>query len=195
MDRLSCATAGKRARMIVSPSIVSIGRAGSGVFLACLGAAACVPTPPATRTRPPAPHFDAVAFFAGRTEGTGVLKIALHRHDATRVEGNGRIAGDGTIVLDQTVRRDGKPATQRRWVLRRIAADRYTGTLSDAAGPVDGHVEGNVLHLRFAMKRGLQAEQTLVLRQGGQIADNVMIVRKFGVTVARLDETITRLGR
>jgi hypothetical protein len=41
----------------------------------------------------------------------------------------------------------------------------------------------------------LQAEQFLALQPGGTVAQNVMIVRKMGVAVARLDETITRLGR
>lgn len=165
----------------------------AGVLLAGFGVAACVATPHMASA--PAPHFDAVAFFAGRSEGKGVLKIALHRPTTTLVEGTGRVTEDGGIVLDQTVRRQGKPATRREWVLHSAGADRYVGTLSDAAGPVDGRVEGNLLHLRFAMKGGLQAEQFLALRPGGAVADNVMIVRKLGMPVARLDETITRLGR
>lgn len=169
------------------------GTATMGVLIASLGLGACVATPQIARA--PAPRFDAVAFFAGRTEGKGVLKIALHRPSTTLVEGEGRVTEDGGIVLDQTVRRQGKPATQRQWVLHPAGADRYTGTLSDAVGPVDGRTDGNVLHLRFAMKGGLQAEQVLALRPGGAIADNVMIVRKFGLPVARLDETITRRGR
>ncbi|WP_010183681.1 DUF3833 family protein [Sphingomonas sp. PAMC 26605] len=169
------------------------GMTTTGVLIAGLWVAACVSTPHVTST--PTPRFDAVAFFAGRSEGKGVLKIAMRRPDTTLVEGNGRVTADGGIVLDQTVRRHGKPATRREWVLHPAGADRYAGTLSDAAGPVDGRVEGNVLHLRFAMKGGLQAEQFLSLRPGGAVADNVMIVRKLGMPVARLDETITRLGR
>ena len=143
----------------------------------------------------PAPRFDAVAFFAGRSEGKGVLKIALRRRSTTLVEGKGRVTADGGIVLDQTVRRQGTPATRRQWVLHPVGTGRYTGTLSDAVGPVDGRVEGSVLHLRFAMKGGLQAEQFLALQPGGSVAQNVMIVRKMGVAVARLDESIMRLGR
>ncbi|TPG56251.1 DUF3833 family protein [Sphingomonas glacialis] len=162
-------------------------------LIAGLGLAGCVSTTHLASA--PAPRFDAVAFFAGRSEGKGVLKIALHRPATTLVEGNGRVTDDGSIVLDQTVRRQGKPATRRQWVLHPVGTDRYTGTLSDAVGPVDGRVDGTVLHLRFAMKGGLQAEQFLDLQPGGTVAQNVMIVRKMGVAVARLDETITRLGR
>lgn len=163
------------------------------MLVASLCLAGCVST-----THPagaPAPRFDAVRFFEGRSEGKGILKVALHRATTTLVEGNGRVAADGSIVLDQTVRREGKPATQRQWVLHPAGTDRYTGTLSDAVGPVDGRVHGAVLHLRFAMKGGLQAEQFLDLQPGGTVARNVMIIRKLGLPVARLDETITRLGR
>ena len=44
----------------------------------------------------------------------------------------------------------------------------------------------------FAMKGGLKAEQWLYLKRGGQVAKNVMVIRKFGIPVARLTETITR---
>ena len=169
------------------------GIAPLGALIAGLALAGCVSTTHVASA--PVPRFDAVAFFAGRSEGKGVLKIALHRPATTLVEGNGRVTDDGSIVLDQTVRRQGKPATQRQWVLHPVGTDRYTGTLSDAVGPVDGRVDGSVLHLRFAMKGGLQAEQFLALQPGGTVAQNVMIVRKLGVAVARLDETITRLGR
>lgn len=179
--------------MTPSPRLNRIGWTLPGMLVACLGVGACVAPPRVTPA--PTPHFDAIAFFAGRTEGKGVLKIALHRSETTLVEGEGHVADDGAILLEQTVRRQGKPATRRRWALRRVGVDRYAGTLSDAAGPVDGRVAGNVLRLRFAMKGGLRAEQVLVLRRDGRIADNVMIVRKLGVPMARLDETITRLGR
>ena len=42
------------------------------------------------------------------------------------------------------------------------------------------------------MKGGLKAEQWLYLKRGGQVAENVMVIRKFGIPVARLTETITR---
>jgi hypothetical protein len=35
-------------------------------------------------------------------------------------------------------------------------------------------------------------DQTLVLRPGGQVADNVATVRWLGVPIARITETITR---
>lgn len=136
--------------------------------------------------------FDPIAFFAGTTEGRGALKIVMKASQPTLVEGHGRVDADGAITLDQSVRRGTMPPTHRSWHLQRVAPGRYAGTLSDAAGPVSGDVAGDRLHLAFAMKGGTRAEQWLYLQPGGQVAHNVMIVRKFGVPVARLTETITR---
>ncbi|WP_374943102.1 DUF3833 family protein [Sphingomonas sp.] len=136
--------------------------------------------------------FDPTAFFAGRTQGTGVLKVAFRGPELTLVEGHGRVAADGTVILDQEVRRGARPATRRTWHLHLDGAGRYSGTLTDATGPVTGQVEGNRLHLSFAMKGGLHAQQWLDLQPGGTVARNVMVVSKFGMPLARLDETITR---
>ena len=97
------------------------------------------------------------------------------------------------IVLDQSVERGGRPATRRQWRLRPDGTRGYVGTLTDAVGPVSGAVDGNTLHLSFVMKGGLKAEQWLYLQPGGMVAHNVMLVRKLGMTVARLDETISRV--
>ncbi|MEG3176556.1 DUF3833 family protein [Sphingomonas sp. RB3P16] len=154
---------------------------------------ACVPSDHLARARAPAPEFDPVRFFAGHSEGRGSLKVALRAHTPTLVDGNGIATPDGGIDLVQSVRLgDGKP-TRRTWHLRRVATGRYTGTLSDARGPVTGEVHGNCLHLRFAMKGGLRAQQWLYLEPGGQAAVNRMVVTKFGLPVASLDEKIVRL--
>lgn len=141
---------------------------------------------------PGAPALDPVAFFAGQTRGEGVLKIALRRPRPLVVESSGRTGGDGGIILDQAVTLAGQPTTQRQWQLRADGPGRLAGSLSDATGPVRGTAQGNRVHLRFAMKGGLRADQWLALQPGGQVVHNVMIVRKFGLPVARLDETITR---
>ncbi len=164
---------------------------------ACVGAAlfvgACVPSGHLASAQAPAPLFDPVAFFAGHTEGRGQLAVILAGHTPTLVEGRGVVASDGSIELHQIVRRGTKPTTQRVWHLYRVSSSRYSGTLSDASGPVTGDVSGNLLHLSFAMRGGLHADQYLYLRSGGQVAQNRMVVSKLGIPVASLDETITRL--
>jgi hypothetical protein len=57
---------------------------------------------------------------------------------------------------------------------------------------VTGVVAGNRLHLSFRMRGGMDVDQWLTLAPGGRSAKNVLRVRKFGVTVAALDETIRR---
>lgn len=169
-----------------------LGRAVAALA-AALAATACVPAGHLAREQAPAPTFDALAFFTGHTEGRGELTVVMSGRKPTLVEGHGVVAPDGSIDLEQVVRRGDAPSRRRTWHLYTIAPGRYAGTLSDASGPVAGDVTGNQLHLSFAMKGGLHAEQFLYLRPGGQVAQNRMIISKFGMAVARLDETITRL--
>lgn len=155
--------------------------------------AGCVASSPRPELRAPAPVFSTETFFTGRTEGEGRLKIAFSRTKHVAVHGTGHVEPDGTLVLDQIVETQGKPATRRTWHIHRTAAGGYAGTLSDAAGPVTGEVAGNRLHLAFPMRGGFRAEQWLYLRPGGQVALNRLVVRKLGVTVAALTETIRRV--
>ena len=70
----------------------------------------------------------------------------------------------------------------------------YTGTLSDAKGPISAKVSGNELNIRYKTKDGLDVEQWLFLQPGGETAVNHMVVRKLGVTVASLEETIRKIN-
>lgn len=159
-------------------------------------AAVLVPASLAARPLPPplpAPVFDPLRFFDGTTHGTATLQIILKPRTPVRVEGHGRVGGDGILTLDQTVTEGDKPPTKRRWTFTPLGHGRYAGMLSDAAGPVAGDVTGNRLHLHFRMKGGVVADQLLDLAPDGQSAHNRMRFRKFGVVVARLDETIRKL--
>ena len=80
------------------------------------------------------------------------------------VDSVGRMGKDG-LILEQTIREAEKPPSMRRWTIRRVAQNRYTGTLTDAVGPVTA--------------------QIAVL--------NRLVVRKFGARVAMLSETIKRV--
>lgn len=137
-----------------------------------------------------APHFDPMAFFAGRTEGTGRLKVLFSRGKPVRVDGRGVVEGDGTLVLDQQVSADGGPARPRQWRIRRIAPDTYAGTLTDAVGPVRMRVSGTVLRIAYHGKGGLAVRQRIMLEPGAEVAHNVLKVRKLGIVVATLRETI-----
>ena len=139
----------------------------------------------------PRPVFSAERFFAGHTEGEGRLKIAFSSARAVSVHGDGEVEPDGTLVLDQLVEQEGKDPERREWRIKRTGSG-YTGTLTDAEGPVRGDVRGNRLHLQFKMKGGTKAEQWIYLQPDGKTALNRMRVSKLGVTVATLDETIRK---
>jgi len=140
----------------------------------------------------PQPVFHPAVFFAGRTEGHAKLKQLFHSARPVHVVGNGRVERD-TLILDQIVTQQGKKPERRQWRIRETTPGRYAGTLSDATGPVSGDVAGNCLHLAYPMKGGLKVEQRIYLQPGGRTALNRMKISKLGVTVASLDETISKL--
>lgn len=141
---------------------------------------------------PRAPRFDAIAFFSGVSQGDGRLKIVMKGTRPVRVRSTGRVANDGTLILDQRIVEGNKPPRDRQWRIRAVAPGRYAGTLTDAVGPMTGTASGDRLHLAFRMKGGLKVDQRLTLAGDRRSARNIMTVRKFGITVARLDETIRK---
>jgi hypothetical protein len=163
------------------------------VLLAALPALAlggCIARPPIAAPAPQ-PRFDVLAFFSGPTLGTGRLHKLFSKQEATLVHGTGHVEGD-TLVLDQDVVEGNKPSRHRQWRIRQDAPGHFTGTLTDASGPVTATVEGNRLHIAFTMKGGFPTQQWLTLAPDGRSAHNVMIVTKLGVTVATLTEEIRK---
>jgi len=79
---------------------------------------------------------DPIEFFAGRTESIGTVKIAMKKAFRSRAIGKGEIKADGSLDLVQRVEDEGEQPRERRWRMRRVAPGRYTGTMSDARGPV-----------------------------------------------------------
>ncbi|MGN6376148.1 MAG: DUF3833 family protein [Sphingomonas sp.] len=160
-------------------------------MFAFLALSACVGTPQ-IETPAPAPRFDPLSFFSGRTLGTGKLRKILYGVETTRVYGTGRIEG-GMLILDQRVEEGDKPAKHRTWRIREDSRGHYRGTLTDASGAVTGETRGNRLHLAFTLKGGLPTEQWLTLAADGRSAHNIMVVKKLGLRVAVLDEHIRKV--
>lgn len=140
------------------------------------------------------PGFQPESFFLGRTEGAGSLKVIFRRSQLVHVHGQGRIAPDGSLILDQDIEEFGKSLKHRRWVMRSNGGGRYSATLSDATGPVIGRVTGNVMRLAFPAKGGLRIKQVITLATDGQSAENRLDIVKFGVIVGTLREVIRRVG-
>lgn len=133
-----------------------------------------------------------LTFFTGTTHGAGTIKILFKGTQALQVASHGRPDGHGGIILEQTVHQGSDAPKDRRWDLRPTSATTVTGTLTDASGPVTGSISANAVSLAYPMKGGLTASQTLILQPGGRVLLNHMTVKKFGLTVATIDERITK---
>ena len=137
-------------------------------------------------------------FFAGETSASGVVE---NRAGApTRrfhVKGSGVALPDGSFRLEQRVTIDQDAPQMRTWVMRRLDSHRYTGTLTDASGTVEGEAYGDLFHLRYPMKTpfGGQMEQWMYLQPDGRTVMNEATIRVFGVVVAHLSERITQVDR
>jgi len=140
----------------------------------------------------PAPGSALERFFVGRTEGAGTVHVLVSGRHAVRDRATGRMQGS-TLVLDQVVEEEGKPARRRVWRLTRGAGNAVTGTISDARGAVTGEVAGNTLHLRYRLAEGPSVEQWITLQPGGRAAHNRMTIRRFGFNVASVETTVRRV--
>jgi hypothetical protein len=154
--------------------------------------ASCGAAPPPDAAKAPGRTFDVIRFFEGETEGEGVLKILFRSPQRISVKSRGRIEPDGSLMLVQDIDQQGKSPRTRHWRMRQVAPGRYTGELTDAVGPVEGEVTGGQFRVAYQMKGGFRAEQWLTLRPDGRTIDNVMHVKKLGLSVATLRETISK---
>ena len=136
--------------------------------------------------------FDPVAFFTGPTQGRGTLKEALGKEKRTVTQSVGRVDKDGWLLLDQKVAVEGDPVRQRRWRLKQVAPGKYSGTLSDAKGPVKAEVRGQTVRIRYVMKGNIKVEQELTAVPGGRAVVNRGTFRKFGMKVAIMKERIDK---
>ena len=159
---------------------------GAMVAIAVLavGSASAAPDPPR--------KLDMLAFFTGRTHTENVLKVVFSRSVPLIVDSIGRREGKEFVMID-TVHEGDKPVRLRKWVTQEVAPGHYSGTLSDATGPVDIIVQGDSAMIRYKMKGGLNIEQQLQLQADGRTLSNHVIARKFGIHFARVDGTIRKL--
>jgi len=141
----------------------------------------------------PAPALDMTAFFSGHTHADNVMKIVLNRPARLVVDSVGGRGDRGDFVLIDTVREEGKPVRERKWIMRPVGANRFTGSLTDATGPVDVTVNGRQAVIRYTMKGGLKVIQQMELQADGRTLSNHVVVRKFGLKFASVDGTISKL--
>lgn len=162
------------------------------VALLTVPLSACVSPPPHTSLANSNPVFSPQEFFTGKTIGEGALKIIFSGEKHTHVVGHGHVEPDGTLVLVQRIEKGDKPPRERTWRISPTGNGRFTGSLSDAEGSVSAFVRGNLMHVQFKTTSGFNTEQWLYLQPGGQVALNRMVIRKFGIPIAALEETIRK---
>lgn len=138
--------------------------------------------------------FDPVEFFTGHTRGHATLRLLTGSHHGVSVESYGATDHRGGLRLAQIVREDGKPERERQWILRPAGNNRWRGTLSDAEGPVEVERTPWEVTISYRMHNGAHVEQHLQRPPGG-IVENHMIVSRFGIRLATLDERIRKAAK
>lgn len=135
---------------------------------------------------------DPMRFFEGRTESISTIKVFTKKPFQSRTLGKG-IINDGTLSLVQRVHEDGKAPYERRWRMRQVSPGRFTGTMTEANGPVIAEEIDGRYRFRFKMKGHVSIEQWLTPLPGGDVAQSKVTIRKFGMKVGSSDGTIRKL--
>ena len=134
-----------------------------------------------------------IRFFEGSTVGESTVNVVFHKAYASKTTGQGRINGDGSLDLLQRVEEDGKAPFQRRWHMKPVGQGRWSGTMTDAVGPVTAEQVGNSYRFRFSMKDSVRVEQWLTPLPGGKSAKNEATIRKHGFVVGHSNGIIRKL--
>ena len=140
-----------------------------------------------------APLTDPLRFFEGRTESVSTVKVIAKKPFLSRSLGRGEIKPDGTLHLVQRVEEDEKPPFDRRWRIRQVGPGRFSGTMTDAKGPVTVEEIGGRYRFRFKMKGNVSVEQWLTPMPDGKSARSKVTIRKLGITVGHSEGTVRKL--
>ena len=156
--------------------------------LLALALAACLPASDIEGRE--GPDLDPIQFFEGATSGKGTLTLVTGAARPIQVTSEGTRRPDGSLELVQRITEGEKPPRTRTWVMTDEGDGRYGGSLTDAVGAVEAQVTGN--HMRIAYEtEGERIEQLLVQTDERTIL-NRLDAYKWGLNVARLDETIVK---
>lgn len=162
--------------------------------LGALAAVALVATAPAaaSESAPGKGKLDLPAFFTGKTHAEGEIKVGFKKPVRHITDTVGRRGSSGELILTDHIREDGKPPKTRRWVMRRSGPDSFTGTMTEAAGPVRIEVDGRQATIRYKMKGGISINQLLTMRDERTLVNHVA-AKKLGVRLGRLDGIIRKV--
>lgn len=162
--------------------------------LCALAAVALAATAPAAASdsAPGKDKLDLPAFFTGKTHAESEIKVGFKKPVRHVTDTVGRRGKDGELILIDHIREDGKPPKTRRWVMRRNGPDSFTGTMTEATGPVRIEVDGRQATIRYKMKGGVSIHQLLTMRDERTLVNHVA-AKKLGVRLGRLDGVIRKV--
>ena len=123
------------------------------------------------------PKLDMLAFFTGKTHAENVMRVVLRKPSKLVVDSIGGKGDRGDFVLIDTVREEGKPVRTRKWVMRPDGPDHFTGSLSDATGPVDVRVSGATATIRYLMTDARLPKMKKSYHSNAVPADDAMMTR------------------
>jgi len=162
--------------------------------LGALAATALAVAAPAFASDNPAgtDKLDLATFFTGKTHSESEIKVGFKkpvRHITDTVGTRGK---NGELILTDHIKEEGKPPKTRRWVMRRSGPDSFTGTMTEAAGPVRIEVDGRQATIRYKVKGGISIHQLLTMRDERTLVNHVA-AKKLGVRLGRLDGVIRKV--
>ena len=175
--------------MSISRPLRQQNRSSVAMAALAMAAAAMLPSPAGAER-----ESDPLRFFEGRTEYTSTVKVIARKPYHSRTIGIGEITPDGALYLIQRIDEDGKKTSNRSWRIRQVGPGRFTGTMSDARGPVVVEQVGDRYRFRFKMKGSIAIEQWLTPLPDGRSARSRLTIRKLGVKVGSSDGMIRKVG-
>lgn len=154
--------------------------------------ALAVAAPAAADSSPGKDKLDLATFFTGKTHAEGEIKVGFKKPVRHVTDSVGKRGPKGELILVDHIKEDGKPPKVRRWVMRRNGPDSFTGTMTEATGPVRIEVNGRQATIRYKMKGGVSIHQLLTMRDERTLVNHVA-AKKLGVRLGRLDGVIRKL--
>ena len=136
---------------------------------------------------------DPLRFFEGRTESVSMVRVMTKRPYRSRSIGRGEIRADGTLHLVQRVEDEGRPPFERRWLIRQVAPGKFSGSMSEAKGPVTVTEIGGRYRFQFKIKGNVSVEQWLTPLPGGKAARSKVTMRKLGIRVGSSEGMVRRV--
>lgn len=137
-------------------------------------------------------RLDPIAFFAGETHGTATLDPIVGKSTPVRVDSRGSRTDANGLSLIQRISEGTKPPRIRTWVMQPAGPGRFTGSLTDAKGPVDITIAGPRATIHYVTPAGMKIRQQLALQPDGRTILNRLEAFKYGIRLATLHETIRK---